>query len=96
MLIAEMPTIMGIKGANFILSMKLNDKTADNPVTKNPAMTHCHLIFKININENIRIIPNPPVISHLFDHILNHNPELLSFTGAPQLAKTKINTNVKK
>ncbi|HOK38728.1 MAG TPA: hypothetical protein P5312_09540, partial [Bacteroidales bacterium] len=45
---------------------------------------------------DIRIIPNPPVISHLFDHILNHNPELLSFTGAPQLAKTKINTNVKK
>src|SRR4030043_87717 len=64
-----MATSIGIRGINFWLLIKVEDKTADKTVIKTAARTHCHLILNILINEYPSISPKKPVIYHLLAQI---------------------------
>ena len=79
---------MGISGDEL--------KKADAAVAITAKSTCCHLIFKIAIREYTNSSPKAEVIYHLYAHNQYHSPLVTPSAGFPQLAKTRINTRVKK
>src|SRR5690554_1849520 len=82
------PTTIGIMGDEL--------KKAEAAVAITAKSTCCHLIFKMAIREYINNSPKTDVICHLYAHNQYHIPLVTPSLGFPQLAKTRINTRVKK